>query len=319
MRVCPSCAQRPHIVAPLAKALVAECVGVCLAHLDVLGALAGDGLEALGAVVQGGVVGFVRGLVALPPVQAVAILARLAALLMRPSGAFSKGLLEGIATGLWDGVTGLVDMIKDVALLAKGVAKAFNVVSVALDDPALLAQLETTAQELQTQLAPLVAELSTPQGLAQAKDLAQSLAVLGGRYVEGLAEGAGQALATSLVARLGGGDEAVGQAVGGIAGSVLFNVALTDATDGAYLAAKAVLPGLVTLGVYLKAVDVVLNVVGVRCCMMELQIVLVQGCGPRGHVVPGEDARGDTRRGGSPGPSEVEHRSGDDVRGGVRR
>ncbi len=47
--------------------------------------------------------------------------------------------------------------------------------------------------------------------------------------------------------RLSGGDEAVGQAVGGVAGTVLFNVALTDATDGAYLTAQAVLPGLVTL------------------------------------------------------------------------
>jgi len=89
--------------------------------------------------------------------------------------------------------------------------------------------------------------LSTPGGLAQAKDLAQSLTALGGRYLEGLAEGAGQALARSLVLRLGSGDEAVGQAVGGVAGTVLFNVALTYATDGAYLAAKAVLPGLVTL------------------------------------------------------------------------
>ncbi len=160
--------------------------------------------------------------------------------------------------------------------------------------------------------------MATQQGLAQAKDLAQSLAVLGGRYVEALAEGAGRALATSLVLRLSGGDEAVGQVMGGIAGRVLFNVALGYATDGAFLAAKAMLPGLVTLGVYLKAVDVVLNVVGVRRCMMELQIVLVQSCGSRGHVVPGEDARGDTRRGGSPGPSEVAHRGGDDVRGGVR-
>jgi len=107
--------------------------------------------------------------------------------------------------------------------------------------------LRTTAQSLQTQLGPLLAELSTPGGLAQAKDLARSLTALGGRYVEGLAEGAGQALATSLVVRLGGGDEAVGQAVGGIAGGVLFNVALSYATDGAFLAAKAVLPGLVTL------------------------------------------------------------------------
>ena len=74
-----------------------------------------------------------------------------------------------------------------------------------------------------------------------------TLEVLGGRDVEVLAEGAGRALATSLVLRLSGGDEAVGQAVGGIAGSVLFNVALTYVTDGAYLAAKAVLPGLVTL------------------------------------------------------------------------
>jgi len=118
---------------------------------------------------------------------------------------------------------------------------------VALGDRALLAQLRTTAQSLQTQLGPLLAELSTPGGLAQAKDLAQSLTALGGRYLEGLAEGAGRALATSLVLRLSGGDEAVGQVVGGIAGTVLFNVALTYATDGAYLAAKAVLPGLVAL------------------------------------------------------------------------
>jgi len=44
-----------HLPPPLARTLVAECVGVCLAQLDVLGALAGDGLEVLGAVIQGGV------------------------------------------------------------------------------------------------------------------------------------------------------------------------------------------------------------------------------------------------------------------------
>ncbi len=153
-----------HLPSPLAKTLLAECVGVCLGHMDLLEALAGDGLEALGTVVQGGVVGFVRGLTALPPVQAAALLARLAVLLLRPSGAFATGVLEGIATGLWGGVTGLVAMLKDVALLAKGVAQVFNVASVALGGPTLLAQLATTAQGLQTQLGPLLAELSTPGG-----------------------------------------------------------------------------------------------------------------------------------------------------------
>ncbi len=44
-----------RLPAPLAQTLVAECVGVRLGHMDLLGALAGDGLEVLGTVVQGGV------------------------------------------------------------------------------------------------------------------------------------------------------------------------------------------------------------------------------------------------------------------------
>jgi len=40
-----------RLPAPLARTLVAECVGVRLGHMDLLGALAGDGLEVLGTVV----------------------------------------------------------------------------------------------------------------------------------------------------------------------------------------------------------------------------------------------------------------------------
>ena len=234
-----------HLPPPLAKTLVAECIGVCLRSIDLVGALAEGGLEFLGVIVEHGVIGFVRGLTALPPLQAVAILTRVAALLAQPRGAFAKGLLLGVGEGLRDNVLGLVDLVKGVLTLAGDIERSFGGLVRMLGDPTIARDLHTAATALQGELTGVAPLLVSSQGLGEARQVAEAIKGAVEPRIADLAETAGAQVATGLIAQLSGSDEHLGEVVGRIGGSVVFNVALSALTDGAFAVGRAALTALV--------------------------------------------------------------------------
>jgi len=234
-----------HLPAPLAKTLVAECIGVCLRSIDLVGALAEGGLEFLGVIVEHGVIGFVRGLTALPPLQAVAILTRVAALLAQPQGAFAKGLLRGVGEGLRDNVLGLADLVKGVLTLAGDIERSFGGLVRMLGDPTIARDLHTAATALQGELTGVAPLLVSSQGLDEARQVAEAIKGAVEPKIADLAETAGAQVARGLIAQLSGSDEHLGEVVGRIGGSVVFNVALSALTDGAFTVGRAALTALV--------------------------------------------------------------------------
>jgi len=202
----------------------------------------------LWVMVENGVAGFLDGLSTRTTTQQIALLLNLARLLLKPSAAFAAGLLKGVVEGVWDGVVGLFGLVGSAVTLVKDLTGVLAVLARQVSDPTVVAHVRADIATLQAELAPLMGELSTPQGrgrvLRDARQVAGLVQGLVAEKVAAIARDMGRSVALALLGAITGSDEHIGEGVGKLAGAALFNAALTWLTDGAYALAEAALPRL---------------------------------------------------------------------------
>lgn len=171
--------------------------------------------------------------------KAVAVADRVARLLQGGSLEFVGGYAVGILSGIWDGITGPIEMvvmvIEGVASIAEWLDKKAS--ELPQDLAAIFAKAASTAQTIKANAWPAIKSVFSGEGGGMGKVLSLLKGAWGA--ITGAAAGVGGAVADALMSFLMLPDYELGKKLGWVTGTVIFEVALAVLTGGASAALKA--------------------------------------------------------------------------------
>ncbi|GAB3434959.1 hypothetical protein GCM10027436_12530 [Actinophytocola sediminis] len=198
-------------------------------------------LGPLGAVLREAMIGFVdRALEEQSLVQLELMANRFSRLATRGSFDFSVGYGRGLLLGLWDGISGPFRMLWDIGKMIKNaMAWVRDLTLTALTERgrALVREMKSAWNEIANEIWPAVeAFLKGP--MDPGKIIRLISGIIG--EIAAAARGAGSDVFDQMTKYLKQSDRTLGESVGRITGSVIFEVALIVLTEGAYAAKTAV-------------------------------------------------------------------------------
>ncbi|MCB5164944.1 hypothetical protein LG634_08895 [Streptomyces bambusae] len=199
----------------------------------------------VGTILQHVAIGALERALSYPQSTKVRIADRMARIVLSPSEDFALGFLQGLLSGLWDGVTGPFVLLWDLLKIGYEVQAAQLRLLSTLAHGDSRRQLEADVQaaldrlgpQISAALARLTAGRTDPLAIIQMADQLVSAALRG-------VEAVGAELSDALLRFMSRPDRALGEGIGWVAGTAVFEVTLLVLTEGGYTALKEALSGL---------------------------------------------------------------------------
>jgi hypothetical protein len=211
-------------------------------------------LDFMSQIVKNGMIGFLDRAISYDKTFKVHIADRLMKLLKDPTPEFSIGFLLGFLKGLWDGVTGPFVLLWDLVKLQWKIDEMEVRLVAALADSDKRKVLVDGTTELIQRVEAIVGP-ALQEVLAGKSDPAAVIGLFETlvQGAVGQVQGLGGSIADALVRFLEKPDRELGEGVGWVSGSAVFEVLLLVLTDGGYTALKEAVTGVKQVAEALEA------------------------------------------------------------------